>query len=104
MRDTQLAQVRDELARLASDFNALAQTLEAARRIGAAVNRALTLEHVPLEALQAMQAAEDPVQSTFGALGLAYAHGNAIPDAAETAARYGVALTSVAEYAASLRG
>lgn len=78
--------------------------VEAGRRIGAAVNRALAIEHVPVEALQAMQASEDPVQSTFGALGLAYAQGNAIPDAAETAARYGVALTSVAEYAASLRG
>jgi hypothetical protein len=57
---------------------------------------------VPEAALAAMQASSDPLQSTFGALGLAYAHGDAIPDARETAAAYGVQLTSIPQYAATL--
>ncbi len=76
--------------------------LEAARIIGDALGRQLEIEHVPEPALAAMQAADDPLQSSFGALGLAYAHGDAIPNARETAAGYGVRLTSIPEYAATL--
>jgi uncharacterized protein YbjT (DUF2867 family) len=76
--------------------------LEAARIIGDALGRELEIEHVPEAALAAMQASSDPLQSTFGALGLAYAHGDAIPDARETAAAYGVQLTSIPQYAATL--
>ena len=56
-------------------------------------------EHIPLEALFAQfEAATDPMQKTFAALGLGLAHGDAM-DMAETQQTFGIRLTSVEEYA-----
>ena len=57
------------------------------------------LEHVPLEALRAQHASQDPVQKAYAALTIGYARGDAIPEAHANAERFGVKLHSVAEYA-----
>lgn len=69
-----------------------------------ALNKKFAVERVPAEALQQQhRAATDPLQKTFAALILGYAQGDSIAGAQQTAARYGVRLRSVADYASSLR-
>ena len=59
------------------------------------------LEKVPLAALEEQHRSTDPRQKTFAALMIGYAKGNGIPGSLETARRYGVALHSVSDYAAT---
>jgi len=69
-----------------------------------ALGKKIELETVPLSALEGQhRAATDPLQKTFAALMIGYAKGDAIPNAAETAERYGVSLHSVEDYAAAAR-
>jgi uncharacterized protein YbjT (DUF2867 family) len=68
-----------------------------------ALGKKSTLEHVPLEALEQQHHSEDPLQKAFAALMIACAKGDAIPEAQANAARYGIRLHSVAEYAAQFR-
>jgi uncharacterized protein YbjT (DUF2867 family) len=77
--------------------------LEAVARFERTLGRRMTLEHVPMPALEAQHRSDDPLQQTFAALMLAYAMGDSIPEAQENAARYGVTLTSLAEYAGRYR-
>lgn len=63
------------------------------------VGREIEREHVPLEALRQRHASTDPLERTFGALGLGYADGDPIPDAPVTARAYGISLRSVEAYA-----
>ena len=65
-----------------------------------AVGRKFSIESVPIEALQAQLGASDPMQATFAALTYAYAKGDVIHDARETAARHRIELRSVAQFAA----
>ena len=53
-----------------------------------------------MEALREQHRSTDPLQQTFAALMLAYAGGDVVPSAAQTAARYHLELRSVADYAA----
>lgn len=79
--------------------------LEAVGIFEQAFHKKIALEHLSAEVLQQQhQSATDPLQKTFAALMLGYAQGDAIPGAKETAARYGVRLRSVNDYASSLRG
>jgi hypothetical protein len=64
----------------------------------------LKIEHVPVDAIRAQHKSFEPVARTFGALMLAYADGDVVPDAAATAQRYKVRLRSVAEYASGIVG
>lgn len=64
-----------------------------------ATGRTFTVESVPIEALQAQLGAPDPLQASFAALTYAYAKGDVIEDARETAARHGIELRSVARWA-----
>lgn len=61
------------------------------------------VQRVPEAALEERYAAADPIQKTFAALGLSLARGDPIPDARETAARFGIELTSVRDCVGSLR-
>jgi NADH dehydrogenase len=61
------------------------------------------LEFVPVDALRQRYESPDPLQKTFAALMLNLHAGDPIPDAGALAADYGVALRSVADYAATLR-
>jgi uncharacterized protein YbjT (DUF2867 family) len=63
------------------------------------LGKKLTLERVPIEALRAQHASEDPLQKTFAALAIGYARGDAIPEAHTNAERFGVKLHSVTDYA-----
>jgi NADH dehydrogenase len=65
-----------------------------------ATGRTFSVEIVPIEALQAQLGATDPLQATFAALTYAYATGDVIEGARETAARHGIELRSVARLAA----
>lgn len=67
-----------------------------------ATGRAFSVESVPIEALQAQLGAPDPVQASFAALAYAYAKGDAIEGARETAARHGIELRSVARLASEV--
>ena len=67
------------------------------------LGKKLTLEHVPMEALRAQHASEDPLQKTFAALAIGYARGDAIPEAHANAERFGVKLRPVADYARTFR-
>ena len=70
-----------------------------------ALGRTLEVERVPLAALEDQyRAAQDPVQKTFAALGLARALGSPIPDARADAARFGVRLHTVEDHARSMSG
>lgn len=64
-----------------------------------AAGRKFTVESVPIEALQSQLGATDPLQATFAALTYAYAKGDVIEGARETAARHGIELRSVAALA-----
>jgi NADH dehydrogenase len=69
-----------------------------------ALGRRFAVEHVPLAALEAQhRAATDPLQKTFAALSIAYARGDAIPEARENAARFGVDLTTLESYAGRMK-
>ena len=68
-----------------------------------ALGRKVQLEFLPAEAIQAQHDSTDPLQKTFAALMLAYTKGDAISGARARAEEYGIALRSVAEYAALLR-
>lgn len=73
--------------------------LEAVRIFEAAGGRPFQVEHVSVEALVAQQAAApDDMGRSFSGLMRCYAQGDAIPMAA-TARRFGVELTSVADFA-----
>ena len=67
-----------------------------------ATGRIFSVETVPIEALQAQLGATDPLQATFAALTYAYARGDAIRDALETAASHGIELRSVAQIASEM--
>jgi len=77
--------------------------LEAVAHFERVLGRRMALDHVPVSALEAQQHSDDPLQQAFAALMLAYAMGDSIPEAQENAARYGVTLTSLAEYAGRYR-
>jgi uncharacterized protein YbjT (DUF2867 family) len=68
-----------------------------------ALGRKVQLEFLPAEAIRAQHGSSDPLQKTFAALMLAYAKGDTISGARVSAQEYGIALRSVAEYAALLR-
>jgi uncharacterized protein YbjT (DUF2867 family) len=67
-------------------------------------HKQIAVQHVPVEALQQQHQSIDPLQKTFAALTLALAAGDVIPSARDNAARYGVKLHSVHDYAKSLAG
>jgi len=73
--------------------------LEVVRIFEETLGKKLILEHVPMEALRAQHASQDPLQKTYAALMLGYARGDAIPEAHANAERFGVKLHSVADYA-----
>lgn len=68
------------------------------------LHKKINVQHVPAEALQQQHQSSDPLQKTLAALTLAAAAGDVIPTARDNAARYGVKLHSVQEYAKSLVG
>ncbi len=59
------------------------------------------LDFIPLAALEEQYRSPDPLVKTFAALSIAYAKGDFVAHALETARRFGVELHSVAAYAAS---
>jgi NADH dehydrogenase len=73
--------------------------LEVVRIFEQDLGRRISVEHVPVEALQAQYQSTEPLQKTFGALMLAYAHGDAVQSAVLNAQKYGIQLRSVHEYA-----
>lgn len=73
--------------------------LEVVERFEQASGKRFQVEHVPVEALRAQfDAATDPMQKSFAGLMLRYAEGDAI-EMADTAAKYGLQLKSVEEFA-----
>lgn len=78
--------------------------LDAVRIFEEVLGGELQVERVPLEAIRSKHASEDPLERTFGALMLGCAEGDAIPEAPQTAERYGVALHSVSEWAREVVG
>jgi uncharacterized protein YbjT (DUF2867 family) len=76
--------------------------LDAVRICETAIGRSMQLEYVPIEALQTQHQSSHPLQQSFAALMLSYANGDEIPTSVETASRYQIRLTSVAEYASRL--
>lgn len=77
--------------------------LDAVARFEHRLGRRFTLEHVPMAALEAQHQSSDPLQQTFAALSISYALGDPIPEARDNAARFGVELTSLADYAGRFR-
>jgi uncharacterized protein YbjT (DUF2867 family) len=77
--------------------------LEAAAIFERATGRRFEREYVPMAALEKQHRSVDPLQRTFAALMIAYALGDAMPDAAHVAQRYGVTLTSIEDYARQWR-
>lgn len=75
--------------------------LEVVRIFERILGREMRIESVPIEALRVQHESPDPLSQTFGALMLGYANGDEIPNAVETARRYGVRLRSVSDYASS---
>ena len=73
--------------------------LDAVRIFERCRRKAIRVEPVPVEALRDQARSADPLQQTFAALMLAYSSGDVIASAAQNAARYHVALQSVADYA-----
>lgn len=76
--------------------------LQAVHIFESVLHKKINVQHVPVEALQQQHQSSDPLQKTFAALTLAAAAGDVIPTARDNAARYGVKLHSVLEYAKSL--
>src|SRR5262245_55196543 len=81
-----------------------ASQLEVVALFERTLGRPFAVDHVPLAALEAQHATDDPLQKTFAALSIAYARGNVIPEARANARQFGVALTSLAGYAARMKG
>ena len=77
--------------------------LEAVANFERVLGRRMTVDLVPVAALEAQQRSGDPLQQAFAALMLAYALGDPMPEARDNAARYGVTLTSLADYAGRFR-
>lgn len=78
--------------------------LDAVHIFERALDKRISVEHVPVEVLQQQhRSATDPLQKTFAALMLGYAQGDVIAGARETAKQYGVRLRSVGDYASSFR-
>ena len=75
--------------------------VDAVRIFGDAFGKGLTIQDMPVETIRAQHKAFDPVARSFGALMLAYANGDVIPNAVEMAEKFEVRLRTVAEYAAS---
>ena len=67
------------------------------------LGRSFSLEHVPIQALEVQHQSADPLQKTFAALMIAYALGDPVPEARQTAERYGLRLTTIEDYAAGMR-
>jgi len=76
--------------------------LDAVRSFERVLGTTCRLEFVPIEALRQQHLSSDPLEKTFGALMLAYADGDVIAGAAETAAEYGIALRTLSDYATSV--
>ena len=81
--------------------DALSQ-LEVVRIFERTLGKRMKVEHVPVEALHTQHDSPDPLTRSFGALMLAYADGDEIPGAVETARECQVELRSVSEYAWSV--
>jgi uncharacterized protein YbjT (DUF2867 family) len=77
--------------------------LEAVALFERTLGRRFSVEHVPLAALEAQHATGDPLQKTFAALSIAYARGDAMPEARANAARFAVSLTSLQEFAGRMK-
>jgi uncharacterized protein YbjT (DUF2867 family) len=82
--------------------DALSQ-LDAVHIFEQALGKPVELNFLPEQALQQQHASTDPLQKTFAALMLGCAKGDPIRGTRERAEQYGIALRSVAEYAAQLR-
>jgi uncharacterized protein YbjT (DUF2867 family) len=67
------------------------------------LGRSISLEHVPIDALELQHQSSDPLQKTFAALMIAYALGDPVAKARQTAHKYGVQLTTVENYAMGFR-
>ena len=80
-----------------------ASQLEAVALFERTLGRRFALEYVPMAALEAQYQSPDPLQKTFAALSISYARGDVVPEASKNAARYGVSLTSLVDYAGSFR-
>jgi uncharacterized protein YbjT (DUF2867 family) len=81
----------------------LLSQLDAVKVFEQALEKKFRIENVPDEALQQQYSSPDPLQKTFAALMLGYTQGDEIKEAQETAKKYGVRLTSVADYASRVR-
>lgn len=75
---------------------------DAVRTFERTLGKAIVMQEVPLEALQAQRKNEDPLKQTFGALMVAYAKGDAIDGAVALAAQHGITLRSVSDQAAAV--
>lgn len=81
--------------------DALSQ-LEAVGIFEQKLKREMTGECIPFEALRIQYESSDPFQKTVAALMLAYAGGDVVQNAIQTAQKYGVRLRSVFQYAHDL--
>jgi uncharacterized protein YbjT (DUF2867 family) len=77
--------------------------LDAVHIFEQALGKQVQLNFLPEQAIQEQHGSTDPLQKTFAALMLACAKGDPISGARALAEEYGIALGSVAEYAAQLR-
>ncbi|MDP9146586.1 MAG: NAD(P)H-binding protein [Acidobacteriota bacterium] len=68
------------------------------------LQKKVQLDFLPVEAIEQQHRSTDPLQKTFGALMLGYTKGDVIPDSQPNAAKYGISLRSVADYAAEHAG
>lgn len=73
--------------------------LDAVRVFEEVLKKPFQREFVPLAALEHMARSPDPLQQSFARLMIAYAGGDAMPQAWPLAERYGIRLHSVREYA-----
>ena len=74
---------------------------EAVRIFERSLGTTVTVQQVPLEALQSQRQSDDPLKQTFAALMVAYTKGDMIHGARAAAAQHGVVLRSVEDYATS---
>jgi uncharacterized protein YbjT (DUF2867 family) len=69
------------------------------------LGKTFTVTTTPEAALDAeYEAAVDPLHKSFASLKLGYARGDAVPGGPASAAKFGVTLKSIADYAATFRG
>lgn len=73
--------------------------LDVVRIFEGVLQRKLSLQFVPEEALRLQHQSSDPLQKSFGALMLSYAHGDEVVGASVVAQEHGIRLGSVSEYA-----